>query len=310
MSEMNELRRAVSEGSAQKSASTLSALPRLLSAIRSAKVWLILAALTIGLMIGGYILADRHGLLLGFLIALSINTLVFFYTDLRLASLFPSEQLEGQDPWGLVHCAQNLARKIRVPIPTIRVVDTTTPIAFSAGLLPKRSSIYLSTELIKRLDKEEIEAVIAYELQRLKLRQTSATTTVAALAGLLTHLATALDQTIFLQFLRARQPGQIRPGILLFSPLIALLVRTSVSRSDVFKADRAASQLLSDGGRVLGRTLWKLDAYNKVLPLDVGIAEAHLFTVNPLVRYRWCRFAEVQPSIEDRVQKLTGHFPL
>jgi heat shock protein HtpX len=60
----------------------------------------------------------------------------------------------------------------------------------------------------------------------------------------------------------------------------------------------------------LAQALTKLDAYNKTLPLDVNLAEAALFVVDPLAKHGWSSWASVQPSIEDRVRNLVGRYPL
>lgn len=302
---------------------TSPSLGKNIQSLASAKVWVVMTLISLALIIGGHALG-RFGLLLGFLLALSVNSLVFFYADLRIASLFPGRELEGQDAWGILRETKALARVLGIPKPAVVLIESQTPLAFSAGLLPSRSTIYLSRELLQRLTPEEIRVVLAYELHRLKTQQTASATAASALVGFLTHTARAIDNVItFRWFLglfasvRARRATLLNHGgitsgpmTLLVSPLAALLVRASVSRKALLTSDKASSELTNEGYGTVARTLWKLDSYAKTRPFPVDLAEAHLFTVSPLTRYPMWKFASAQPPIETRLKALTGYEPL
>ncbi len=291
--------------------------------VRSAKVWVVLGALSIALIFGGHEMG-RFGLLVGFLLALSINSLVYFYADIRISSLFPGHELEGQDPWGLRRQTKELARTIGVKAPSLVLIQSTTPLAFSAGLIPHQSKIYLSDELIKRLTNEEVRIVLAYELYRLKTQQTSSATAASALVGLITHTASFIDDVLLFRWvgslvphIRAKRGTLLKnagvvlgPMTLLVSPLVALLVRASVSRKALIASDRVAGEATRAGAGSVARTLWKLDSYAKTRPFPVNLAEAHLFTVSPLTRYPMWKFASAQPPIQARLKALTGYEPL
>jgi Zn-dependent protease with chaperone function len=291
--------------------------------VRSAKVWVVLIAISLALIFGGHAVG-RFGLLVGFLLALSLNSIVYFYADLRLASLFPGHELEGQDAWGLLRQTKELARAIGVRIPAIVLIQSSTPLAFSAGLLPQQSKIYLSDELLKRLTNDEIRIVLAYELHRLKTQQTSSATAASALVGLITLTALTIDNILMFRWIGSLMPSVrekrttllrhagiiLGPMTLLVSPLVALLVRASVSRKALITSDRVSGEITRSGSGTVARTLWKLDSYAKTRPFAVNLAEAHLFTVSPLTRYPMWRFASAQPPIEARLKALTGHEPL
>lgn len=275
------------------------------------------------LIFGGHALG-RFGLLAGFLAALSVNTIVFFYADFRLAALFPGEVLEGQDAWGLLRQTRELAQTLGVRTPTLVLLQSSTPLAFSAGLLSNRSKIYLSDELLKRLSNDEIRIVLAYELQRLKTQQTAAATAASALVSFFTFSARLIDDLFLFRWaaaglrrFRKRRSVLVRhvgivagPMTLLVSPLVALLVRSSISRKAILNSDRISGEVTKSGNGAVARTLWKLDSYAKTRPFPVDLAEAHLFTVSPLTRYPLWRFASAQPSIEARLKSLTGFEPL
>lgn len=294
------------------------------ASVRAAKVGLVLGGLSFFLIIGGYALASRFGLLFGFLAALSVNSLVFFYADLRLASLFPGREVEGQDPWGLLRVTKELARRAQIPCPTLKIIKSHTPLAFSAGLLPTRSTIAISTALVEKFSEQELRIVLAYEIHRLKTQATAASTAASALVGFVTLLASFIDDILLLRFMtrwsarmRERRAQYLRHGgvnggpmTLLVSPFVALFVRLSVSRRSIFEADLAARDLAKVDSGLVARTLWKLDSFVKTRPFPVNLAEAHLFMVSPLARYPFWKFATAQPTTASRLQNLTGHAPL
>jgi heat shock protein HtpX len=285
--------------------------------LRLSMVWLSLGALSIALTVGGYHLGDRYGLLVGFFLALGSVSVVLLYDDMRLKTLFPSTHLEGSDPWGLLSMTRELARRFNTVRPAVKLVESSTPFAFSAGVFIKRSTIFVSTALVHRLTRDEVRAVLAFELARLKLRQTTTATVVSALAGPLAMVAQALDGILLLRFLSRRRTsgpdysgGSIQGPVSFFiSPLIALMMRAATGPSLVLEADLVSAQVLSDN-HLLARALWKLDSYMKTRPIPVLLADSHLFIVSPLIANRKFRWATGQPTVETRVRALTGHFPL
>jgi heat shock protein HtpX len=284
--------------------------------LRLSMVWLSLGSLAILLTVGGYRLGDRYGLLVGFFLALAAVSVVLLYDEMRLKTLFPATDLEGRDPWGLLSMTRELSKRLGTARPAVKLVESSTPFAFSAGIFAKRSTVFISTELVKRLSRDEVRAVLAFELARLKLRQTTTATVVSALAGPLAMIAQALDAILTLRFLSRRpnetgsSSGSIAgPATFFISPVIALFMRAATGPRLVLEADSDSAQAISDN-HLLAWALWKLDSYMKTKPISVLLADAHLFIVSPLIASRGLKWASAQPSVETRVRALTGHFPL
>ena len=257
----------------------------------------------------GFHFGDRYGLLVGFFSAAGLISLILLYVERRLANIFPRNELEGVDPYGILRTVRDEANARGLRTPPVFIVDLETPTAFSAGLFTRDAKLYLSRGLVHRLSSEETRLVIAYELERMKREQTQSITALASLASLFATVANAVDSLLLLPFGPRRQ--ELRPYgpmTLFTSPLVAAFLRFGFSRSAIIEADHAVGT--SKSPEEWARLLWKLDAYNKTLPLDVNLAEASLFTVNPLSRLGWLRFTSAQPEIETRVRELTGRYPL
>lgn len=281
--------------------------------LRLAKVWVTMIGLSLAFSVGGFHYGDRYGLLLGFIAALSMNAYVLFYDELRLNSLFKSTDLEGNDPWGLLRTAREVAARLETPLPQLKLIRSKTPIAYSTGVFPSRSTLFLSTELVERLTPEEARSIVALEIAKVKLYQTCTATVSSAFGGILARAASLIDSILSLRFLSQRSnhlPGPtMGPCTWLVSPLVAFLIRLTVSQRLVLQADRTAAQALEDN-HALARALWKLDSYLKTRPVLVLLADAHLFTISPLMANRRFGWMAIQPSIETRIRALTGHFPL
>lgn len=261
----------------------------------------------------GFHFWDRYGLLVGFFSAMALISLVFFYVERRASRLFPSIELEGVDPDGILRTVGEIARRVGVLSPQVFILELETPTAFSAGLFERNSKLFLSRGLLDRFSKVEIQLLLSYELERLKNEQTQSLTALTAVASLIATVANAFDAALFFPFFRRRRELRIfGPMTLLTSPLVALLIRLSSPQLSILQVDRQVGRTTTSA-EGWAQTLWKLDAYNKTLPLDVNLAEASLFVVNPLNRflhYPWCRFASAQPAVETRIHNLTGRFPL
>lgn len=294
-------------------ASLWSRTRKALERVNHAKLWLTLAFVSLTFMIGGYHFKDRNGLVIGFFVALAMNALVFFYDEWRLLDIFPATEIEGRDPWGLLALTRCLARASGAPQPSLYEIPSETPFLFSAGLIPTRLKIFVSSSLVKRLTADELQAVITHELLRSQTGITQLATAAAAIADLWLMAARTVDAVLTMRFLWARRRRKSRvfcgPLSCLSFPVVALFLRLVIRRKNYLSVDRmAASQIGKESALVTA--FMKLDAYGKNLPLDVNLAEAALFTVNPLSLYRWSRWTSVQPSLEIRATALTGHFPL
>jgi len=258
-----------------------------------------------------------------FFAALSLNCIVYFYADLRLASLFSGRSSKGKIP-GCANFRKGLKSPRRYSTASTALdLEPHTTYFFSwplAGALV----ISISTALVDKLSPTELKIVLAFEIHRLKNRTTASATAVSALVGFITLIASALDENCLTA---------------ISDTLVSPLARTTrtipearrSSHGSLHAPDFAARRTdhspidlatLSSGGRQgsygtcevpssdVARTLWKLDSFAKTRPFPVNLAEAHLFMVSPLARYPFWRFASAQPPTSARLKNLTGHTPL
>ncbi|MGZ3818411.1 MAG: M48 family metalloprotease, partial [Bdellovibrio sp.] len=117
----------------------------------STKVWISVLLSSLAFLIIGYQLGERLGLLIGFLIALSINFFVFYYGDNRILAKLSATRLKGQDAWGLIEKVNRFSEKLGMPAPAIYVTPHTSINAFCVGQTWKIGSLGFTTGLLNKL---------------------------------------------------------------------------------------------------------------------------------------------------------------
>jgi heat shock protein HtpX len=274
------------------------------------KVWIYLSLMSLAIMYAGLKLGHRHGLLIAFLIALTLNALIFFFSDLRLKKRFETELLEGQDPWGMLSSLDRLARKAQIAIPKLQIIELQTPITVSYGMAMGQNTVLVSRGLVREFTKDELEAALALEIARLARQDTALSTAAAATSAAIGSFARAIDNIVFMRGIRrTRKPFRGMPVTSFFFPLIAIVNRLLIHRGTYLEADQFAAQLIGDKQRI-ANVLWKLHAFQNTLPFEIKVSDVALFIVSPLESSSWLRKFQPQPPLERRIKVLLGHFPI
>jgi heat shock protein HtpX len=277
-----------------------------------AKVWVVMGLISIAFIWGGLRAQNRFGLLISFLLATGVDLLIVFYSDLILNSLYPSHEIEGNDPWGLATITTSLATTLKVHRPKLLLMKSSKPILFVTGIVPTHGKVFISEELLNRLSHEELRAIVAFELACLKIYQSRMTTAVAALASILVALAWIIDSILLLGWFRkklANDRFHFSPTLFVLAPLISLMARLSLNRRVLLSADELAAKTVGNPG-LLAQALWKIDAFAQARPLNVTPGHAQLFVVDPRRRPLPLSSFSPHPDVKQRIIQLVGHYPL
>lgn len=264
------------------------------------KVWIFILTTSLAFLIFGYKMGDRLGLLIGFASAFTLNFFVFFYGESRILGKLKAHRLKGQDAWGLHTIVERFCSQLRMPTPSIHVVHHESVNAFCVGHTWKRSSLGLTTGMLDRLSSNELEAVIAHQLCHIRRLDTFAFSVSSTLANAVVGVGQFLDSLI---------PYKTHFFRSLFSPLGWLIIKGVVGERSFFENDRMASTLLSDRQQ-LGEVLWRIEGLAQTNPLEVPPCTSHLFIVNPEGIQQKNLFLKSHPSIENRLQRLMGYYPI
>ena len=193
----------------------------------------------------------------------------------------------------------------------IYIIDDSAPNAFATGRDPKHAVICVTTGLLNKLDKQELEGVLAHEFSHIGNYDIRLQTIIVILVGLIALLA---DWFVYLRFFGGDDDNGnwvfvlIGFALALLSPLVASLIQLAISRKREFLAD-ADGALLTRNPDGLARALEDISKDKE--PLEVANkATAHLYITNPLKdqtdskKSRFSGLFDTHPPIEERVKAL------
>lgn len=266
----------------------------------------------------GYVVTDTGpaGLVFALLLSLGMTLISWYAGDkIALATTGAVEITERSQFPELWNAVENLSIASGIPKPRVYVIDDDSPNAFATGRNPQHASIAVTTGLLRRMEKIELEGVLAHEMSHIKNEDIRVMMLVIVLVGTLTLLG---DQ--FLRFgfggrrRRNRDSGDIG-GILMIlglvflilAPFIGQLIKLAISRRREYLAD-ASGALLTRYPEGLARALEKIRDAD--IPMQrTSSATNHLWIAEPVSAGFGQRIAglfSTHPPIDDRIAKLRG----
>ncbi len=232
-----------------------------------------------------------------------------------ILALSGAKEANKKDYAKIINSVQELSIAAGIPAPKVYIINDSALNAFATGKEPKNSYIAITTGLIEKLNKEELDGVIAHELSHIKNYDIRLMMLAAVLAGLITLLSDVLLRTFLWgkkSSSKERNNGGITIilvalGIILaiFSPLIGKLIQLAVSRQREYLAD-ASSVELTRNPKGLINALKKIEMDPDPLVDSANKATAHLFISTPFKKNKG--FATnlflTHPDIKDRIKRL------
>ena len=224
-----------------------------------------------------------------------------------------AKKIEEKDAAELYHTLQNLAISRGVPMPVLYLIEDSAPNAFATGTFKKHSAIAVTTGLLEKLEKAEIEGVLAHELAHIQHEDTRLMTLIVLLVGVVTLIADIFLRSLYHRGNRSRDGGKgggvlliIGIVLALLSPFIAQLIKLAVSRKREFYAD-AEAVLTTRYAEGLASALEKIAKDPEKLEV-ANHATAHLYIVNPFkgaeAAKMWNRMFSTHPATEERAKRL------
>lgn len=241
------------------------------------------------------------------------SSLIGYYSGDKIALLTNRAQLLPREAAPEVHrLIENLAITAGVPKPKVYIIQSSALNAFATGRDPEHASVALTTGLIERLERSELEGVLAHELSHVKNYDIRFGTVVAIFVGFMTILSDMFLRMTWFGGMRSRDDrgnggsvGAILAVVglvlLIVSPIIAKLIQLAVSRQREYLAD-ASGAMLTRYPEGLASALEKI-AGSPPLP-TAGHATAHLYIANPFKARSVANLFATHPPIEERIKRL------
>jgi len=267
-------------------------------------VWLFSQALDYGPGIVGWAL----------IISGLISFASYWWSDKIILAISKARPANKKRDFKFFTVTENLALVSQIPIPKLYVIEDSAPNAFATGRDINHAVICATTGLIEKLNRTELEAVVAHEISHIRNYDMRLMSIVTVLVGMVVLISDwFLRGFRFSSRSRNRQSGNI--GAVLFliglvlallSPLIAKLIQLALSRRREFLAD-ASGVMLTKYPDGLINALQKISADKE--PLEVANkATAHLYIVNPfkgsLAKSWAANLFSTHPPIEERIKTL------
>jgi heat shock protein HtpX len=270
-----------------------------------AKTTVLLAALTGLFLAVGYGLGGQRGMVAAFVMAALMNFISYFFSDKLVLRAYNAQPVTQADAPQLYEIVGRLAQKAGIPMPRLYVLPDPALNAFATGRSPKHAAVAATEGILRALNAQELEGVLAHELSHVLNRDTLISTVAATIAGAITMV------TRMLMFVGGGSRDDDRPNplvgiaMMIFAPMAAFFIQMAVSRSREYAADASGAKLVGYPQGLMG-ALRKLQSASQQIPMQGATPEtAHLFIVNPLSRRALMSLFSTHPPLEDRIERLS-----
>lgn len=274
-----------------------------MNGIKTAFLLTLLTLLAIG--IGDY-LGGQNGMVIAFVLAAIMNFVSYFFSDKIALAMYRAQPVTREQAPRVYQVVERLTAKVGLPMPKIYVIPTDSPNAFATGRNPSHAAVAVTEGILKLLDDEELEGVLAHELGHVRNRDILTSSIAATLAGAITMLARMAFWFGMGGDDRDRRGGGAGALLMMIlAPLAAMLIQLWVSRTREYEADATGAHFTGNP-YALARALQKLDAYSKRIPLVASPSTAHLFIIQPMLGVDFASLFSTHPPIAKRIERLTG----
>lgn len=274
-------------------------------------------ALILGALLGLVWIQNLFGALTGVILAFIAGTIYFliawFAGDTMILTMTGAKEVTTREYPYLFHTVEGLALAAGVPKPKCYVIDDSALNAFATGRDPARSAIVVTTGLLQKLNRQELEGVLAHEMSHIK----NLDIRVMLLGAVLVGVITLLSDFLLRSFLWGGKSGDREGGsarlllvivgllLAILSPLIAQLLQLAISRKREYMAD-ASGAMLTRYPKGLADALRKIKNDPDPLVDKANKATAHLFISTPFRKSgSWvANLFSTHPPIEERIRRL------
>ncbi len=287
------------------------------------KTWLYLAGFFLFVIgvgwVMSYVLESYALFAIAVVISIAMSVGSYWYSDKLVLAMSGAKPIEKRDNPELYRVVENLSITAGLPMPKLYIIEDAQPNAFATGRDAKHGVVAVTTGLLNRLERAELEGVLAHELSHIGNKDILVSTVVVVLVGIVALLADFFFRMAFWGgFGRRdndRNSGQlhlIMIGVslvfVILAPIIAQLIKLAVSRKREFLAD-ASGALLTRYPDGLARALEKISSDPHQLR-TANDATAHLYFANPFrgkEKTSWIhKLFMTHPPVEARVAALRG----
>jgi len=282
------------------------------------RTWLLFFVFFIVVIGIGWVFSQAYGdpsfIIFAVIFAVIYSSISYWSSAGIALALARAVPIEKKDNPMLYNVVENLCIASGLPIPKIYITPEMQINAFATGRDAKHAAIAVTQGALARLDKSELEGVLAHELSHIGNRDILVSTVAAVLAGIISLIADIFLRSVFFGGMGGRNSRNNESGELFFifaivlsilAPIGTMLIQFAISRRREALAD-ASGVLLTRYPDGLISALEKI-AQDEVPMKSAKDSTAHLWIDNPFKGSKvswWHKLFMTHPPIEDRIRAL------
>ena len=289
------------------------------------KTWLLFTIFLVIVIGIGFAFSQIYGnssiLYFAVIFSVSMNIIAYWFSDKIVLKMANAKPIEKKDNPELYNIIENLSITAGLPMPKVYIINESAPNAFATGRNPEHSVVAVTKGLLQKLNRTELEGVIAHEISHIGNRDMLLSTMVVVLVGFISILSDMFLRSMFFSGRRDNRGGgrQIQEilmivGVVLsiLAPIAAVLMQLAISRKREFLAD-ASGALLTRYPEGLANALEKIAGD----PTPLSVAKnttAHLWVDDPFThgigdgkKVNWLhKLFMTHPPVGERIAALKG----
>ncbi len=285
----------------------------------------------VGFTVGYAIVGTPAGGLVATAMAIAFGSIsgiaAYFGGDKLVLTVSGAKAVDESSAPQLLNVVREMAIAANVPMPAVYVIDDTAPNAFATGRDPAHASVAITTGLLQKLDREELQGVIGHELSHIRNLDIRFSLIIGVMVGSIAILADFFLRFSFWGGMSSRRSSSRSSGgngaqaiiaviaiiLAILAPIISRFIQLAVSRQREYLAD-ASSVELTRNPYGLERALAKIESDQEVLEV-ANRGTQHMYFTNPIKHFeaRSSGLMATHPAIVDRINRLrelTGEPPL
>ena len=280
------------------------------------KTWILITFFLVFIILLGwlfsYLLDSSLILYLAVIVSISTSVSSYWFSDKIVLASTHAEPIKKEDSPELYRIVENLSIASGIPMPKIFILNEAQPNAFATGRDEKHAVIAVTKGLLGKLERNEIEGVIAHEISHIRNKDILLQTAVVVLVGIITIVSDFFIRISFYSGDRDNKNNGIMIvlGIIaaVLAPIAASLIQLSISRKREFLAD-ASGALLTRYPEGLASALEKISSDSTPIR-TANNSNAHLFISSPLREKEskswFSKLFLTHPPVEERIANLRG----
>lgn len=242
----------------------------------------------------------------GFSVLMSFTS--YYNSDKVILTMSQAHEIQKNSNPELYRIVENLSITVGMPIPKIYIIEEWQPNAFATGRDEKHAVVAVTRGLLEKLDKRELEAVLAHEIAHIKSKDILVGSIIVVLVGIVALLSDIFMRSLYLSNSDNdnKNPLFLILAIIsmILAPFAATIIKLAISRKQEFRAD-AAGSLLTRDPEALASALIKISA-DKTPFSKINSATSHLYISSPSKKKVsfYDKLFMTHPPVEERVNAL------